>query len=274
MAVTDGTSTQGGGQLSATVTDSQFSSLSIYQTGCCPAEVYLYGDNVAGAVSVTEGLANGDGIVLDAAASGQNDNFGSTTLIQGDGPAVTGCDGSGGSVYVDNTSLKDLTINQALDGAGQSIAVGTKSGVEVALTSFGILATQGNGDNDEIEIVSITTSGRLTNNFQTGPDSVITGQGNGANDQTRVDSCVVYGNIESTQGDGRYDFVAFYCDTAGWTTTNGPMIVDNYGLEQIIQGDGDNDTATLDCGQIQNPGAMNIANNVVISQGAAIFTTG
>ena len=46
------------------------------------------------------------------------------------------------------------------------------------------------------------------------------------------------------------------------------------GLEAIIQGNGDNDIATLDCGLLENVGALNYAQNVFISQGAAIFTPG
>src|SRR5208337_1182957 len=87
FTLTDGTASVAGGQLSAYVANSQFSSLTIYQTGCCNAYAELDNDTVAGAVSVTEGLANKDGIVLDGTATGSGlldvsptswDSFGST----------------------------------------------------------------------------------------------------------------------------------------------------------------------------------------------------
>jgi len=151
------------------------------------------------------------------------------------------------------------------------------SEVEVSLTSFGIIAVQGDGNGDTILIVSITTSGKPPlNNPHNGPDNIITVQGNGAKDSTIIDSAFVYGNIESFQGNGAADFVGFFGDTAAGVT----LLLFPYqfevvgGLEEIIQGDGDNDIATLDCGKIENVGATNNALNVFISQGAAIFTPG
>src|SRR5271157_1909996 len=291
---------QNGGMLNVTVANSQFQSLNINQQGCCQATVALDSDIIPGPVTVSEGVAAGDQILVDqnTAISPNTSAFGSTTFIQGAGPAVTGatppCDGAGDQVLVDNAKLKDLTIKQLLDGDSQQIFVGVKSGISVALTSIGILAAQGNGNNDQIELYSISTSGQpLTSEFQAGPDSITTSQGNGANDQTTIVSAIVYGsittsqgegendsttvdssvaalgNIESTQLNGNNDFAAFYGDSCGYTTPigtpNGPPIVvpfvtDYNGLMQIIQGNGYSDTATLDCNQIENP-VQNVANN-------------
>ena len=60
----DGTATVAGGQLYAVISNDQFSSLTVFQTGCCPAFVDLENDIVPGAVAVTEGVANGDGVVI------------------------------------------------------------------------------------------------------------------------------------------------------------------------------------------------------------------
>jgi hypothetical protein len=272
FTLTDGTSTVAGGQLSVIVSNSQFSALTIFETGCCNAYVELDSDVVLGAVAVTEGVANGDGIVLDKPPTA-GDHFGSTTLIQGAGPTMAGCNGSGDFVNVDDALLKDLTIEQLLDGTS-SIEVGLNSEVEVSVTSFGIFATQGNGAGDTILIVSITTSGKPINNPHGGPDSIITSQGNGAGDSVIVDSSFVFGDIESIQGNGNGDYAQFTGDSAGWTLTTGPEIIDFFGDATIIQGNGYNDVVNLNCGAIENVGVVNTFNNVFISQGSSLFTPG
>jgi len=301
FTLTDGTATVAGGQLSATISNSQFSALTIYQTGCCGASVDLESDIVTGKVSVTEGLANGDSITINGPADKHGnplDSFGSTTLVQGAGPVAAPptnlncCLGNGDSISVNDMNLKDLTITQPTgtgtytdyhgntftvpEGQGDSIAVGDKSEVEVSALSFGIVATQGDGCNDSILIESITSNGS-SNSIAPGPDSIITSQGNGNCDSTIVDSSQVWGNIESTQGNGNFDCAAFTGDSAGWVDITlstllgqSPVVTDHFGREQIIQGNGYNDTATLDCGQIENKGAENVANYVYISQGYSL----
>ena len=93
----DGTATVAGGQLSAIISNDQFSSLTVFQTGCCPAFVDLENDIVPGAVAVTEGVANGDGIwsIYGPEESGTISTFGSTTLTQFAGPTMAGCNGDG-----------------------------------------------------------------------------------------------------------------------------------------------------------------------------------
>ncbi len=291
FTLTDGTASVAGGQLSAYVANSQFSSLTIYQTGCCNAYAELDNDTVAGAVSVTEGLANKDGIVLDGTATGSGlldvsptswDSFGSTVLTQGVGPGsatATCCNGNSDYVHVDDANLKDLTITQPsgiglngnINGQGNTIEVGFYSPVEVSNASFGIVATQGDGNGDTILIVSISTLGPALNSPHGGPDSIITSQGNGNCDSVQVDSSFVWGNIESSQLNGNFDSALYTGDKAGWSTKAGSTITDMFGLASITQLNGYNDTATLDCSQIElKPGKIpDVFNNVQIFQGAS-----
>ena len=63
---------------------------------------------------------------------------------------------------------------------------------------------------------------------------------------TVVDSSFVYGNIESFQGNGAADLVGFFGDTAAGVTLSLPPCTNSKivgGLEEIIQGNGDNDVA-------------------------------
>jgi hypothetical protein len=259
-----------GGTLNATVSGSVFSSIDIEQQNCCPANVGLTND-IAGPVNVSLGWAQGDSI------SFHNDNFGSTSFTLGNGPnpQMANCDNAGSTISGDDSNFRNLTIHEPLAGANQTISVGTAtSDVEVSLTSFGIVATQGDGNNNSITLVSITTSGQPTNNPNFANDNIVTVQGNGNDDHVVVDSSRVFGNIESTQGDGARDQAYFFGDNAGFTLRFGPIVEDFNGLEQILQGDGDNDFAWLDCGRVENVGAANVANNVFISQGLGIFTPG
>ncbi len=268
----DGTATVAGGQLSATLTNDQFSALTIFQTGCCSADVDLENDNVTGAVAVTEGVANGNGIVVDGKPTSFS-TFGSTVLTQFAGPTMAGCNGDGDYIKVDDANVKDLTMTQGGNGKGQCIAVGLHSEVEVSDASFGIVASQGNGNGDVIEIVSITTSGKPLNAPHSGPDSIVTSQGNGNGDFVIVDTAQVWGNISEFQGNGNGDCAAITGDTAGWTVSAGPTITDFFGTETIIQGNGYADTATLDCGQIEDD-LINYANNVFVSQGTSLAFVG
>jgi len=217
----------------ATVTGSQFATLSISQTGCCPAGVELDGDTVTNAVTVSEGLENYDYIGLNTTGTA-TDKFGSTTLKQGVGPETTaGNLGANDSVVVNDANLKDLTITQPtgtatikdkygnypVNGDANSIVVGLGSEVEVNLLSFGIKATQGDGKADLIEIVSITTTiPAHPPNIPPVPaaiDGIVTVQGNGGpatktgtlGDQTLIENVRVYGDISVTQGNGNYDNV-------------------------------------------------------------------
>ena len=107
---------------------------------------------------------------------------------------MAGCNGSGNLVSVQDdpvpapgaatTGIFSLSITQLGSGAakskGQTILVGTTSPVEVALTGFGITATQHDGaasSGNVIHIESITVYGHLTNSFGPGgPPSIVTSQ--------------------------------------------------------------------------------------------------
>ena len=133
-----------------------------------------------------------------------------------------------------STTLRylDLAVAQLGPGGSQSILVGTVSEVEVALTGFGITASQTNGGGDVIHIESITVYGHLTNSFgPLGPPSIITTQGNGNGDQTTIDSIgntilspSLWGNIEVTQGNGNDDIVTVAAAEAGYTTTSAGLL--------------------------------------------------
>jgi hypothetical protein len=261
-----------GGQLHVLVAGSQFTSMDIEQWGCCNATVDLENDSTTahGAVTVSEGWAPNDSITF------HNDNFGATSFTLGNGPNpnMAGCDNHGSTITGDDSNLTNLYINEPLSGANQVISVGTAtSDVEVSATSFGIRALQGDGNANSISLVSITTSGHPLNHLNT-PDSIFTQQGNGNGDSTIVDSSQVFGDITSYQGNGAQDFVGYYGNNAGFTIPGiGPFVLDFFGTATIIQGNGKNDVATLDCGLIENVGAQQFFNNVFISQGNGSITT-
>ena len=111
--------------LTATVDNSSFATLSITQTGGGPdpTAVELGNDSIPASVSVSEGNANGDSITLD-----NGDTFGTTTLLQGNGgPTNSNSLGNSDTVSVTNASVKNLTIQQLLNGNGDSITVNTLS---------------------------------------------------------------------------------------------------------------------------------------------------
>jgi len=258
LTVTDGTSTIAGGALHANVDNSQFTALTIYETGCCPDSVELGNDTVPGAVTVQEGVANGDSITLD-----NGDKFGSTVLAQGVAPTMTGCYGNGDSISVTNADVKDLTMTQT-DGTNVSINV---NNVTVSPTSFGVIAQQGNGGMDVIALNAVTAPGLSLppNNTQTIP-GIVTCQRNGSCDVTMVSNIVLPGNISMSQGNGDGDYAAVFGSTAGWTVPAGPYIQDYYGVLCITQGSGYNDMVDLDLG--------NSFNNVNITQGDSIAFPG
>jgi hypothetical protein len=118
FTLSDGTSTVVGGKLDAVVTNSRFSSLSITQSGSGSAYVELDNDTVSGAVSVYEGFANGDGIVLDAAAS-EVDRFGPTLLEQGFGPVgAPGDVGASDYISFSDVFAREITVIQNGEGGG------------------------------------------------------------------------------------------------------------------------------------------------------------
>ena len=185
---------------------------------------------------------------------------------------MAGCNGSGNLVTVQDdpvppasgaaatTGIFSLAITQygsrlRRKSQGQTILVGTVSPVEVALTGFGITATQDDGlastggtsTPNVIHIESITVYGHLTNSFGPGgPPSIVTSQGDGSGDSTTIDSSTVWGNISASQGNGGGDSIYLAADTAGFTTPGaGGLLIPHYGLVTLSQGNGGGDTVIL-----------------------------
>jgi len=286
-----------GGGLTASVTGSHLGSLYIEQDGCEPAVVHIDHDAIGGSVYVEEGVANGDVITLT------NSTAGATTLIQGYGPTMAGCNGSGNliSVQDDGTATSgifDLAITQLGAGGGDAkILVGTVSPVEVANGGFGIEATQndtgtsGSPWSNEIDIESITTYFFPPfNSFgPSGPPSIVTVQGNDGADLTTIDNVGTLaapfpGNITVTQGNGGGDKVDLEADVAGFTTPSyvpylsptgspqpgplpaGVVLKAYYGKVSVTQGNGGSDLVTLSSFGSEGNG-LNYFNCLTITQG-------
>ncbi len=296
-----------GGQLTANITGSQFSALTIEQDGCCQAGVTLTNDIVPGSVQVYEGTGNADSISVSGVAPA--DVFGATTLVQYYAPTVTmkptysaanlgwSCQGTGDTVSVNDMQIYSLAVTQGNGpltdvGAislpivgtipqgvnpyyvGQTIDIGNTSDVEVNVLGFGVTATQGSAPSDVIYIESIThwgSVGSKSHSYLKGLDSIVTLQGNGLEDSTTVDSSTVDGNISVTQGDGALDYVLIADDAAGLPGT------DENGLLYVSQGNGYEDFVVVNSAGSET-GALyptaNTFNNVWIAQGTSTITTG
>jgi hypothetical protein len=298
-----------GGQLTANITSSQFSSLLIEQDGCCQAGVTLTNDIVPGSVQVYEGTGNADSISVSGVAPA--DVFGATTLVQYYAPTVTmtptysaanlgwSCQGTGDTVNVNDMQIYSLAVTQG-NGAltdvgavsvlgvefpylgtvnpyyvGQTINIGTTSDVEVNVLGFGITATQGSAPSDTIHIESITKYGKTgSTDISKGQDSIVTKQGGGWNDSTTVDSSTVNGNISVTQGDGALDSVLIADDAAGIYVA-GPPFYEANGVLTVSQGNGYEDYVAVNSnGSEPGVNPINIFNNVLIEQGNSTNTTG
>jgi hypothetical protein len=255
LTVTDGSSTIAGGALHAIVDNSHFTALTIYETGGSPTSVELGNNSVPGAVSVTEGVANGDVITLD-----KGDTFGSTVLAQGVGPTVTKAYGNGDSIGVTSAAVRNLTMTQT-DGKNVFIHVNK---VAVSLTSFGVIAQQGDGAIDVIAINAVTAFGR--GQIPAVIPGIVTSQVDGGGDVVMVSNIVLPGNISMSQGNGDGDLAELFGSTAGWTVQAGPYVQDYEGVASLTQGSGYNDMVDLDLG--------NSLNNLNITQGDSISTPG
>lgn len=251
------------GGLKASIDGSTFSAITINQTGtaCCASVSLTDDDTNNGAVKVTEAAANGASINL------VGDEFGSTTLIQGDG--------DGDSVVVYTTTVRDMSIVQGGgdkdaievehlwvapvgkglttiqgDGDGDStivsdvnLAVGAPvKGPLSPSTAPGVKVIQGDGDGDDAEVL-----------FATLPGNVAIVQGDGDGDYAEVSFSTLPGDVTIIQGDGDGDYALAYSDTVG-VQYLGQLL---YGTVSITQGDGLRDGAR----------AVVIANQLAITQG-------
>jgi hypothetical protein len=235
--------------LHASIDDSTIASLSITQTGKVPAYVELGNDStivgsVAGPVTISEGVGNADKIILDKLAGG-GDTFGSTTLIQGAGPAFAGGDGNDDSTSASGIAVKDVTIDELLNGNGDSITVNAAS---VALTCFGVATSQGNGDGDTVTITGVT-SPIPTNPGSVaphGPPSILISQGNGNADSASVTTATLAGNITIKQGIGNGDTARVSDVRVGFKVSSGGNTETFFGNVTINQGAGTGNTASVD----------------------------
>ncbi len=258
-----------GGGLTANIDNSTFGSLNINQTGCCPAHVELGNDTVAGNVRVSEGAANGDTIVLDAPAvgtgAGPGDFFGPTLLIQGNDPLGYGggssCVGANDSITVSTASVVNLTANQNVsattkNGTNNKITV---NGLQVALTSFGVRTSQGDGGltgngtaGDVTSINNVTSpipgSGSPNNLNPYNLPSIYVVQGNGNNDSASVTNSTLPGNVTIIQGSsttgGSNDTALVSGGTYGITTSS-PSMPAVGGNINVSQGTGNKNEAAV-----------------------------
>ena len=244
--------------LTATVDNSSFATLSITQSGCCAASVELGNDNIPASLSVSEGNGNGDSITVD-----NDDAFGTTTLLQGNGGPAAYV-GNSDTVSVSNASVKDLTIEQLLNGTNNHITVNTLS---IAPTSFGVTTSQGNGAGDTTAITLVTTPTPPNPSLPlgTGPPSIIVVQDNGSGDSTRVTNSTLPGSISITQtdvaGNALGDSATISGDKVGYTETSGKNVIAAFpGNLTISQGNASIDTAAVS-------GSTAVGGNVYISQG-------
>jgi hypothetical protein len=234
--------------LHASVDNSTFASLTITQTGNAPAYVELGNDNIisgasSGPVTVSEGVANADNIILDKLTGG-GDTLGSTTLTQGAGPAFAGANATADSASISNAQVTNLTIDQLLNGNGDSITANT---VAVALASFGVVTTQGNGSGDTATFTGVTSPFPSNPNSigPKGPPSILTTQGNGNGDSASATSSQLAGNITLKQGNGNGDSALISGVTVGFKITSGGKTMSFYGNLTINQGTGKGDTAAV-----------------------------
>ena len=230
--------------LDATIDNNTFASIAITQTGNLAAQVELGNDDTGtGSVTVSEGVANADKIVLDKLAGG-GDTIGSTKLIQGAGPTFAGANATADSASISNAQVTDLTIEQLLNGNGDAIAAKT---VGAALASFGIETIQGDGNGDSATFTGVTAPFPSNPNSigPNGPPSILTTQGNGAGDSASATNSKLPGNITLKQGNGNADSALISGVTVGFTVKIGGKNESFYGNLTINQGTGKGDTAAV-----------------------------
>ena len=250
--------------LTAHVDNSSFHTVVINQEGDSKAVVELGNNMIPGPADVHEGYGNKDSITVD------NGNLsGHTELYQG-WVGDLGL-GTADSVTVTNATTGNLDIEQLIDGTANTINVNT---VSVALNSYGVTTTQGNGAKDTTTINLVTTPTPLNplTALGKGPPSIAVAQGDGTvvpagvtatgNDSASVTNSTLWGGISITQadvaGNAKGDSATISGDTLGFTIPVGPYVLPVFGVVTITQGNAPGDTAVLD---------QDVVNNVSITQG-------
>ena len=247
--------------LTVNVDNSSFATLSISQTGGAPASVELGNDSISASVSVSEGNGDDDSITLD------NGNiFGTTTLVQGAGGPTTHV-GNSDAVSVSNSSVRNLLIQQLLDGANNQITVNALgvASINPAGLLGGVTTSQGNGAGNSTTITGATTPTPLNINIALppgfSPSNIVVGQGGGSGDSASVTSSTVPGNISISEqdvaGNLTPDSALISGDNVGYTQGS-PVLAGFAGNLTITQGNA-LDTATVN--------GSTAVGNVSISQG-------
>jgi len=272
------------GQLDLSMVDSQWNSLTVDQSGCCPADVYIAGTTVNGAVTVKEGWGNGSSIVVE------DSDFGKTVLEQYSGQKFRGpnCDGDGDLISVSNTTVLTLAIDQCDDGDAygddNTVVVQSVGVAQNNSSYFGITICQGNGEDATATVDDVYVFG--TPNFRRGQPGPCAGisieQGNGNSAEASITNSTVPGDVTITQGNGNEDeayisgVVAglanqFYCGAIiieqGDGKGNYAEIVESSTAElevEITQGDGEGDNALID--------GVDSGSWISITQGAVVPT--
>jgi hypothetical protein len=242
LSVTAGGNAKGGGKLDLSVDSSVFASISVTQRGCCLADVSLTNDT-AGAVTVSEGWADGDIIILSG------DQFGVTALSQEQGtkPVAPLCNGTGDTITVTESTVATLTVTQG-SGNNNCVFIGTDQfgddtflGIQIdkAGKDFGVVVTQGDGKGDCAFVNGVFVTNSSNTNFPRPCAGVSITQGNGAGDIAQVTNSTFPGNLLIQQGNGDFDSELAASDTVGT-----PGHVD-CGWIHLIQGNGYTDAAAV-----------------------------
>jgi len=223
--------------------------------------VYKYGENkgcpilVCGIVSITQGDGNHDiAQVLTVKA-----NY--IYITQGNGGPYSSL--TGDEALVDSSLVQgNVAIVQGNGDDDVAAVTNTTAGSSVPIPGkcphlcYGdISIDQGNGVSDSATIDTVTANyAEIT-------------QGDGDNDNALVTNSVFLGDVSIYQGKGNLDYAAVLGTSVG-TTFPGPIgfNVECCGSVTIQQGDGYNDQAVLDGGDV--------ANNVYITQGDSIAFQG
>ena len=120
----------------------------------CPASVELGNDSISASVSVSEGNGDDDSITLD------NGNIFGNDYTRAGCPGPTTHVGISDAVSVSNSSVRNLLIQQLLDGANNQITVNALgvASINPAGLLGGVTTSQGNGAGNSTTITGATTT--------------------------------------------------------------------------------------------------------------------
>ena len=192
-------------------------------------------------------------------------------------PSITTLQGNGGhnSTVIDNAVVYGNISATQGDGTHDSVGIHADTvGYTGAPTTDGNLTvSQGEGDHDSVVVDNVGPEGTIPCSIfyavsvsqkdggndsasvssscismgnTTSPGSLSVSQGEGGSDHIDVDNDVVGGNVYLTQLDGNNDSVHVAAVTLGNTVMVGPYVQDYFGLLEIKQGNGTQDSVAID----------------------------